>query len=449
MSTTPNMNLIVPDVGATSGPSYATQLNTALDVVDAHDHTPGKGARIPPSGLNINADLPFNSNDAVSLRSTRYVAQTGVLAAADDRNCISSVNGNLYWNNANGVAVQITAGNGLNFASLGTIGGDYGAAGVTASAVYTDSLKTFSWLQAASQYAKMGMADLSLYSTTASTLAVTLKANAATAAYDFVMPVAAPAANTIMRMALGGQGSFVSLNGTANQITVTQNTSDITLSIPSNAILPGSVPIGSIVAMGDVGAWALPASGAIKDGWALCNGQVKPVGSAAGLAANLPDLTDDRFLNGSSAVGGTGGATSKTTTGIAASFAKNLLNSDQIGHIHGMQHIHQWANNTSGSGYEYYSYDALGSATAFGTASASNLIASGSNWRLQQFTNYGALNWFTKGARTVGDTSDRTHTDAQTVSWLAGPTVSTTVTQGTISDIRPKYFNVVYLMRVA
>ena len=452
MSTTPNMNLIVPDVGATSGPSYATQLNTALDVVDAHDHTPGKGARIPPSGLNINADLPFNSNDAVSLRSTRYVAQTGVLAAADDRNCISSVNGNLYWNNANGVAVQITAGNGLNFASLGTIGGDYGAAGVTASAVYTDSLKTFSWLQAASQYAKMGMADLSLYSTTASTQAVTLKASASTAAYDFIMPVSAPAANTIMRMALGGQGSFVSLNGTANQVTVTQNTSDITLSIPSNAILPGSVPIGSIVAMGDAGEWALPASGAIKDGWALCNGQAKPVGSAAGLAANLPDLTDDRFLNGSSAVGGTGGATSKTTTGIAASFAKNLLNTDQIGHIHGMQHIHQWANNTLGypSGTDrYYSYDSNGNQDSFGQTTQLGIVGSGSTWQLSSFVNYTGRNWFTKGARTVGDTSDRTHTDSQTVSWLAGPTVSTTVTQGTISDIRPKYFNVVYLMRVA
>ena len=235
MSTTPNMSLVVPDVG-TSGPTYATQINSALDVIDAHDHTPGKGARIPPSGLNINADLPFNGNDAISLRSTRYVAQTAVLAASDDRNCVSSVNGNLYWNNSNGVPVQITAGNGLNFASLGTIGGDYGAAGVTASAVYTDSLKTFSWLQAASTFAKMAVGDLALYSTTASTQAVSIKASASTAAYDYIFPITAPAANTFMRMALGGQGTFVTVNGTANQITVTQNTSDMTLSIPNSSV---------------------------------------------------------------------------------------------------------------------------------------------------------------------------------------------------------------------
>jgi hypothetical protein len=369
------------------------------------------------------------------------------------------VNGNLYWNNSNGVPVQITAGNGLNFASLGTIGGDYGAAGVTASAVYTDSLKTFSWLQAASQYAKMGMADLSLYSTTASTLAVTLKANAATAAYDFVMPVAAPAANTIMRMALGGQGSFVSLLGTANQITVTQNTSDITLSIPNNPVLtgivssstgfagPGIVPVGAIIAMGDVGAYALPASGAIKDGWALCNGQAKPVGSATGIAANLPDLTDDRFLNGSSAVGGTGGATSKITTGIAASFAKNLLNTDQIGHIHGMQHIHQWSSFT-GTPTVYSSFNATGGTINFATYTGSVDIAAGGAYRRTDWaTGTGFL--YTAGAKESGTLLDRTHTDSQTVSWFAGPTVSTTVTQGTISDIRPKYFNVVYLMRVA
>ena len=468
MSTTPNMNLIVPDVGATSGPSYATQLNTALDVVDAHDHTPGKGARIPPSGLNINADLPFNSNDAVSLRSTRYVAQTGVLAAADDRNCISSVNGNLYWNNANGVAVQITAGNGLNFASLGTIGGDYGAAGVTASAVYTDSLKTFSWLQAASQYAKMGMADLSLYSTTASTLAVTLKANAATAAYDFVMPVAAPAANTIMRMALGGQGSFVSLNGTANQITVTPNTSDITFSIPSNAILPGNVsatgslssgttitagtsissattitagtgffgagavPIGGIIAIGDAGAWALPASGAIKDGWALCNGQAKPVGSAAGLAANLPDLTDDRFLNGSSSVGGTGGSASKTTTGISATFQKSVMNTDQTAHFHKLPYLQITTSGGTGLTYGYVTAAASGSSW-YGTSSDS-----GNKWAV------------VSSSSTVVNTgtTDVVNSSSETISWLSS-TVVTSVTQGTISDIRPKYFNVVYLMRVA
>lgn len=468
MSTTPNMSLIVPDVG-TSGPTYATEINTAFDVVDAHDHTPGKGVRIPPSGLNINADLPFNNNDAISLRSTRYTSQTGVLATSDDRNCISSVNGNLYWNNANGVAVQITAGNGLNFASLGTIGGDYGAAGVTAAAVYTNLLKTFSWTQAAGQYAKMAMADLSLYSTTAGTLAVTLKASASTTAYDITMPISAPIANTFMRTALGGQGTFVTLNGTANQITVTQNTSDVTFSLPQNIDTNAAVqfntvtanaffgaganPIGTIIAIGDAGAWALPASGAIKDGYALCNGQAKPVGSAAGLAANLPNLTDNRFLNGSNAVGGTGGATSKTTTGIAATFNKNILNSDQNAHIHDMTHKHQisrvrgftnvvymdfYTLNGNLSAYIYYQDFQAGS----GSGIPKTTVASPGVNAIENLYSAGSL------SPAINDASAKNDTGSSSVSWNSA-TVSTSVTQGTISDIRPNYFNVVYVMRVA
>lgn len=464
MSTTPNMSLIVPDVG-TSGPTYATEINTAFDVVDAHDHTPGKGVRIPPSGLNINADLPFNNNDAISLRSTRYTSQTGVLATSDDRNCISSVNGNLYWNNANGVAVQITAGNGLNFASLGTIGGDYGAAGVTAAAVYTNLLKTFSWTQAAGQYAKMAMADLSLYSTTAGTLAVTLKASASTTAYDITMPISAPIANTFMRTALGGQGTFVTLNGTVNQITVTQNTSDVTFSLPQNIDTNAAVqfntvtanaffgaganPIGTIIAIGDAGAWALPASGAIKDGYALCNGQAKPVGSAAGLAANLPNLTDNRFLNGSNAVGGTGGATSKTTTGIAATFNKNLLNSDQVAHSHGMDHRHELGRYSGASEITYFRDSLDTERDVFQRQS----FAYASGVINDNFVDYRAgLGTFTMYTRssieTAPNTGSRTSTDNASISWNSA-TVSTSVTQGSISDIRPNYFNVVYVMRVA
>lgn len=453
MSTTPNMSLIVPDVG-TSGPAYATQINTAMDVIDAHDHTASKGARIPPSGLNINADLPFNNNDAISLRSTRYVAQTGVLAASDDRNCVSSVNGNLYWNNANGIPVQITAGAGLNFASLGTIGGDYSAAGVTASAIYTNALKTFSWLQSATQYAKVGLADLSIYSTTAGTQAVTLKANALTAAYDFTFPVAAPAANTFMRMALGGQGSFIAVNGTANQITVTQNTSDMTFSIPSNPVLPGNasatgtittavgfagpgmVPIGAIIPIGDAGAWALPASGAIKDGYALCNGQAKPTGSAAGLAANLPDLTDDRFLNGSLAanIGTTGGSASKTTSGVSASFQKDVMNTDQNAHFHKLPLLVFAGGAGSGTGLVYmYTTGSLGGPLYGSSNDASN------KWAVSPPAQFNTIN---PGATAIA------HSASEKASWLSSTVVCST-TEGTISDIRPKYLNVVYVMRVA
>jgi hypothetical protein len=309
----------------------------------------------------------------------------------------------------------------------------------------------------------MAVGDLALYSTTASTQAVSIKASASTAAYDFTFPITAPAANTFMRMALGGQGTFVAVNGTANQITVTQNASDMTFSIPTNPILPGnassagsftagtslastttitagtsfigpgSVPVGTIIAIGDSGAWALPASGAIKEGWALCNGQVKPVGSAVGLAANLPDLTDDRFLSGSTAAGGTGGATSKTTSGITASFNKNVMDTNQNAHSHKLPLL---AYVTSGGAAGFYSFG--------GTGASQNGLYGGSSI---------SLGTIIAGVHTSVSTNSSAFTtvslsDVSTISW-ASTIVNTTVTQGTIADIRPKYFNVVYLMRVA
>jgi len=236
----------------------------------------------------------------------------------------------------------------------------------------------------------------------------------------------------------------------------------------------GLVPIGGIIAIGDAGAWTLPANGQIKDGWALCNGQAKPVGSAAGLGANLPDLTDDRFLNGSTVAGGIGGTASKTTTGIAASFYKNEMNSGQnnhshgMNHTHGMDHRHAWAG--SGTNTKFCSWRNLdtgdnapdqnvvsltglnGNPGYSGDISTSFLRISG--------TLAGGSHMFTgkpvvrnsssdqTNGKTSTDDASLTSTGDSTVSWTVGATVNTTVTQGTIADIRPKYLNVVYVMRV-
>jgi hypothetical protein len=47
---TANMNLSLPTVSVTIGPTWATQLNTALETVDVHDHTSGKGVQVPLPG---------------------------------------------------------------------------------------------------------------------------------------------------------------------------------------------------------------------------------------------------------------------------------------------------------------------------------------------------------------------------------------------------------------
>lgn len=119
MATTPNMSMIIPTVSVTLGPTYATQVNSAFDLVDAHDHTSGKGTRIPSAGLNINTDLTFGGYSATTLKTTSYQSQGGALGAGTT-NAVYSVGGDLYWNNGAGTAVKITNGAGINTAALTT-----------------------------------------------------------------------------------------------------------------------------------------------------------------------------------------------------------------------------------------------------------------------------------------------------------------------------------------
>lgn len=143
---TPYMGLTLPVVSSTPGPLYASENNQAFLVVDAHDHAPGNGLPIPSSGINLNADLPFNTNNATLLRSTRYVSQVSPLSLPADLTCIYVSGGNLYYNNQIGQQVQITAGAALNATSIGGIGGDYATS--TASVFYTSVDSTFTFWSA-------------------------------------------------------------------------------------------------------------------------------------------------------------------------------------------------------------------------------------------------------------------------------------------------------------
>lgn len=202
---TPLMNLNLPTVSVTLGPQWASLINAALETIDSHDHTSGNGSLIPTAALNINSDLDFGANNATSIKSVRMSTQGAALAGANDKECIYSVGGALYYNNASGVAVQITSGTGLNLASVGTIGGDYGGVGVTASVTYNNTSKAYSFLQAPSATAKMAMGDILLYESNTASNAVTLKSPSALAsAYDLTMFASLPASSKIVRMTSAG-----------------------------------------------------------------------------------------------------------------------------------------------------------------------------------------------------------------------------------------------------
>jgi len=107
---TTNMNLELPTVTVTLGPEWATELNAALEVVDAHDHTSGKGVPVPVSGLNINADLNLGNFRVTEAKSVQHESQATTLVGASNANSVYTVLGDLYYTNGSGTAVQITDG---------------------------------------------------------------------------------------------------------------------------------------------------------------------------------------------------------------------------------------------------------------------------------------------------------------------------------------------------
>lgn len=104
------MNLSLPTPTVTLGPEWATELNTAIETIDSHDHTSGKGQKIPTAGLNINEDLDFLTNRAFNLEIVQFDDQSATLTGATNANAIYTFNGNLYFTNSSGVAVQLTSG---------------------------------------------------------------------------------------------------------------------------------------------------------------------------------------------------------------------------------------------------------------------------------------------------------------------------------------------------
>jgi hypothetical protein len=108
--TTTNMSLSLPTVSVTAGPTWASQLNAALETIDVHDHSSGKGVRITPAGMTIDDDLDFDGNNIDDLRALRLGNQSSALGSASDVRCVYVYGGDLYYNNASGTQIQLTSG---------------------------------------------------------------------------------------------------------------------------------------------------------------------------------------------------------------------------------------------------------------------------------------------------------------------------------------------------
>lgn len=135
----PNMGLIIPVVGTDPGPDWANNLNASLTTLDGHNHTPGYGVQITPSGLNINADLPLNNNNATLIRTVRFNPQSSTPSNPNDLGCLYESGVDLYYVDGSGNVIRITQ-SGSVAGATGTI---TGLPSGTASASFASSTFTF------------------------------------------------------------------------------------------------------------------------------------------------------------------------------------------------------------------------------------------------------------------------------------------------------------------
>ena len=150
--------LAKPAVGTTTGPQWATDLNTSIDAVDGHDHSSSKGIRITPAAINISADLEYNANSATELKNVIF---DSTVTAATTAYSLYQASGNLYWRDGSGTQIQMTITGTVN-SGAGSI---TGMTGTQASASYSDSAKTFHFFTDGGNgdYGKMAHADLLIY----------------------------------------------------------------------------------------------------------------------------------------------------------------------------------------------------------------------------------------------------------------------------------------------
>lgn len=196
-----NMGLPVPTTGVDPGPDYANNVNASLTLVDAHDHSTGKGVQITPTGLNINSDLTMQLNNLTNARTLRMSPQTAVLSQPTDLECLYVVSKDLYYNDGNGTAVRIT--------QSGAVAGTPGSIAnlvSPASASYVSGSSSFVWQSNANTPANTDQASAILRNLTANSKGLTLSPPASLGAdYTIVFP------------ALPGSGSsFVTIDSSGN-----------------------------------------------------------------------------------------------------------------------------------------------------------------------------------------------------------------------------------------
>lgn len=248
----PNMSMPVPTVSEAPGPGWATNLDASLSIIDSHNHSSGQGVAINPSGLDINSDLPYNNNNATSVRSVNFYAQSATISLPTDIGCLYVAGVDLYYNDENGNVIRITQSGSVT-GSSGTI---TGLPSGTASASY--SAGTFTFQSATNTPAAMNVGPLTFAQSVANSKNITLNANSGQAAnYSITFPAALPAALNYLTLDNTGALSFNNSGITGSGANVLATSPSIT----TPSISGGSISSATLVTPTVSGLLTVSASG--------------------------------------------------------------------------------------------------------------------------------------------------------------------------------------------
>lgn len=234
---TPNMGLILPVPGQTQalgvapvGASWMELQNGAMVTIDGHNHSSGFGAPVPSSGLNINADLPFNSKNVTQLRSARFAPIALASLGVSDIGALVVSGADLYYVDTSANVVRITSAGGVA-GTPGSIGGLASPAAVT----YTPASKLFAFTSSSGFVANMSCGPVAIGDATVNGgNAVTLSVPAGlSAGYSLRLPAALPAGPKILTV--DGTGAI----GDAYDV------DNATLQVASNTLSVKALGIGA------------------------------------------------------------------------------------------------------------------------------------------------------------------------------------------------------------
>lgn len=224
-STSTNMGMPIPGVSVTAGPLWATDINSCLTIIDAHDHSPGYGVQIGPAGMNINADLTFNGYNATTFRSVRFTAQGSPLGLSTDKGCIYESGVDLYYNDGSGNQIRLTQSGGVAGSS-----GSIGSLASPASATYSAGSKTFIWQSGSTKAAAMDNGAVTIRETdVASAKGITLSSPTSLGAdYSLTLPTALPGSTQYLSSTSSGSMAFASPDTIRSSMTKTASSSTAT-----------------------------------------------------------------------------------------------------------------------------------------------------------------------------------------------------------------------------